>query len=190
MEESKRNYKNIQNIAGNKKERTSFTQVDILNATDPSKTITLTMKHNIKHAIMNRNQHHASQSLQTPCTTIQGLANAIDPNNNNSCIEQILHGSFIDGLPNDNGYRNFNRNFSPTLTHTYPPIALNHSLNDKKSNTYLPTFITMETQCTNNAREGQRKVHQTFTNHTTMRQLEVHSQYNMGLMANQKCNAQ
>ncbi len=98
MEESKRNYKNIQNIAGNKKERTSFTQVDILNATDPSRTITLTMKHNIKHAIMNRNQHHASQSLQTPCTTIQGLENAIDPNNNNSCIEQILHGSFIDGL--------------------------------------------------------------------------------------------
>jgi hypothetical protein len=95
-EESKRNYKNIQEITGTKKEKKPLTQIKIINPDEPATQITLTTKPEIEQALIQRNQRHARQSLNTPFATIPSLAQAIDPSNPNNKIDQILNGEFLE----------------------------------------------------------------------------------------------
>jgi uncharacterized damage-inducible protein DinB len=53
----------------------------------------------MEEAIIERNQRHAKQSLQTPFAANKILYNAIDPRNPNNHIDDILEGTFL-SLPN------------------------------------------------------------------------------------------
>jgi hypothetical protein len=92
-EESRKTYANIRLIAGNKKEKAPLTQIDINDPDNPSIKRTITTKLDMEDAIIQRNQHHARQALQTPIASSPSLTNALDPLHPNNRIDQILEGS-------------------------------------------------------------------------------------------------
>lgn len=92
-EESKRTYNNIRQIAGHRNEKTPLTQIDIDNPNQPNTPITITTKLEMENAIIQRNQRHARQALQTPFAAIPHLATAIDPIHPDNTIDQILDGT-------------------------------------------------------------------------------------------------
>jgi hypothetical protein len=93
-EAQKQTYIQIRKIAGTKKEKNPLTQVDIQSGTPPQ-IATLTTKAEIELAILERNQRHARQSLQTPFASNPVLAQAINPDHPDNKIEQIVQGSFL-----------------------------------------------------------------------------------------------
>jgi hypothetical protein len=100
-EESKRAYNQIQELIGGKKVKNPLTQIEILDTTKDGAKNILTDKNEIERAIMERNQRHSRQSLNTPFQNIPSLANAINPTNPNNKIEEILAGEFVHTLPDD-----------------------------------------------------------------------------------------
>jgi hypothetical protein len=56
---------------------------------------TLTIKQEVERAIIQRNQCHSRQSLNTPFAADKVLADSVNPLQNNS-IDEILNGTFID----------------------------------------------------------------------------------------------
>lgn len=92
-EESKRIYSNIRQIAGHQKEKTPLTQNDINTPDQPNNSTTITTKMEIENAIIQQNQRHARQALQTPFAAIPHLADAIDPFRPDNKVDQILDGT-------------------------------------------------------------------------------------------------
>jgi hypothetical protein len=100
-EESKRIYKNLNEIMG--KQRSIFTQVDVpCDPLDPSSGVTtLTAKLEIEQQILQRNRRYSLQSLSTPFLSQNELASSIDPLSHNNILDQLLCGSFLDSSTDD-----------------------------------------------------------------------------------------
>jgi hypothetical protein len=99
-EASRQTYAQINELIGGKKTKNPLTQIEIMDPSLNNKaTTTLITQEQIESAIIQRNQRHARQSLQTPFSTIPELAEAINPANPANKIENIVKGDFIDTLP-------------------------------------------------------------------------------------------
>ncbi len=92
--QTKSTYSQIQTITGHKTDKTPLTQIEVQNPTDGNTRTMITTKQEMEEAIMERNQRHSRQYLQMPFVSIPELYNAVNPNNPNNKIEQILNGTF------------------------------------------------------------------------------------------------
>jgi hypothetical protein len=98
-EEQKQTFLRIREITGSKKEKNPLTQVEVL--TDQLTKTTITSKDEMETAIMAQNQKHSRQALQTPFATNPSLAKAIDPLDSGNRIDDLLQGTFLDTVTDD-----------------------------------------------------------------------------------------
>ncbi len=89
-------YQQIRQLTGHKSDRNPLTQVEVqISSGENTQHVMLTDKESKEEAIIQRNQRHAKQSLQTPFAANKTLASAIDPSNPLNNIKDIMEQLLI-----------------------------------------------------------------------------------------------
>jgi hypothetical protein len=98
-EQSRQTYSQINELIGRKKTKKPLTQTKVIDCNNDGTKTTLTTREEIETALINRNQKHSHQSLNTLFSYIPELADASNPTNPDNKIEDIINGEFVHSLP-------------------------------------------------------------------------------------------
>ena len=114
------------------KQQSPLTEIDIaLHHGDVSSYTTCTTKHDVKIHLIQRNQKHSKQALNTPLMRSSVSANIIDPMSLSNKIDDLLQGTFHPSSIPDYQFNQVEQDwFSSLKSIIHEPISLALSIDD------------------------------------------------------------